>query len=65
MKDTVTCTLCNTPIFVEADTDQVAVERLIAEGREKEMLYHTGMKPYSQDEMEAYIRSAIKKAGLK
>jgi len=64
MKYSVICTSCNTPIYVEADTDQVAIERLIVEGREHEMLYHTGMKPYSQEEMEAYIRSNFKKIGL-
>ena len=64
MKYSVMCTACNTPIYVEADTDKDAIEKLIVEGREHEMLYHTGMKPYSQEEMESYIRSTYKKIGL-
>jgi hypothetical protein len=45
---------------VEADTDQDAIERLIVSGREHEMLYHTGMEPYSQEDMVAFIRSSFK-----
>jgi len=60
MKYSVLCTGCNTSIYVEADTDQDAIERLIVAGREHEMLYHTGMEPYSQEEMVAFIRSTFK-----
>ena len=61
MKYSVLCTGCNTSIYVEADTDNDAIERLIVAGREHEMLYHTGMTPYTQEEIESYIRSSFKK----
>jgi hypothetical protein len=63
MKYSVICTACNTPIYAEADTENDAIERLIVAGREHEMLYHTGMKPYTQEEMETYIRSTFKVVG--
>jgi hypothetical protein len=58
------CLACNEPTNADANSDQEAIEKLIAAGKEHGILYYTGMQPVSSEEMEAFVRSTFKKVEL-